>query len=143
MLASVASHRFFEHTGDFGVELTAPTEDSLLAELVPAFAALLTSVEGVVEARESVPVEVEGIDLSDLLVVLGNELLYRFEAEGFLAAELAVEELTETRLVGALRGERYDPERHPIARPAKAVTQHGVGVEARDGELVARVIFDL
>src|SRR5690606_26467382 len=103
MLASVASHRFFEHTGDFGVELTAPTEDSLLAELVPAFAALLTGVEGVVEARESVPVEVEGIDLSDLLVVLGNELLYRFEAEGFLAAELAVEELTETRLVGALR----------------------------------------
>jgi SHS2 domain-containing protein len=137
------SHRFFDHTGDFGVDLTAPSREGIHREAARAFVELLTDAADRVAERETRAIEVEGVDDVDLLVALGNELLYLFDSEGWLAARVEIDELDESSLSATAHGEPYDPDRHPIARPVKAVTHHGAAIE-RDGEgWRGRLIFDL
>ncbi|RMG07724.1 MAG: archease [Planctomycetota bacterium] len=137
------SLRFFDHTGDFGVVLEAPGLGGLAELLVRAFLELLIEVPAAVHERSEHRIELEGIDGADLLVALGNELVYLFEVEGFLAARLEVLRASETALCGVLHGDRFDPEEHPIARPVKAVTHHGARLEPVEDGLRARIVFDL
>jgi SHS2 domain-containing protein len=138
-----ASHRFIDHTGDFGVELTADSREELYAELVRAWLALLVDDPRSVAERATREIEVGGLDGIDLLVALANELLYLFETEGWLPMSFSEVSLDEGRLVGVSRGERYDENRHSIARPIKAATHHGADLFERDGRYLARLIFDL
>jgi SHS2 domain-containing protein len=139
----MASHRFFDHTGDFGADIEASSREEIFAELAPALVHLLTDKTQAVLSTEDREIEVEGIDDEALLVALGNELLYLFEVEGFLAASLSDVDIEDGVLSALVHGERFDPARHPIARPIKAVTHHGAEVVEADGAWKARVIFDL
>ncbi len=140
---SAGSHVFFDHTGDFAVDLRAPTREALYEEVARAWIELLTDAPGSVAERETRALEVSGVDESDLLVALGNELLFAFETEAWLAARITIDELDESSLRATAHGEAYDPERHSIARPVKAVTHHGAEVREQDGAWIGRLIFDL
>lgn len=135
----MSSYAFFDHTGDFGVEVEAADRAGVLATFARAFLDLLTGDPTAVHETTSRPLEVEGFDWENLLVTFGSELLYAFEVDGFLCARFEVETLEEGYLAGTAWGEPFDPDRHPIARPIKAVTHHGVVF----AEQRARVIFDL
>ena len=138
-----ASHRFFDHTGDFGADVEAGSREELFAEAAVAFAHLLTDAVERIEARESVELEVSGMDDEDLLVALGNELLYLFEVEGWLVRRLDGVEIDDGVLCARAIGEHFDEARHPIARPIKAVTHHGASVRNENSVWKARLIFDL
>ncbi|HJL17126.1 MAG TPA: archease [Sandaracinaceae bacterium LLY-WYZ-13_1] len=143
-MRAAGTHRFFDHTGDFGADLCAPDRAALYEASAHALVALLTDARDRIEARETRAIEVEGVDPEDLLVALGNEVLFLFETEGWLPSRLEVESVDDERLVALAHGEPYDPERHPIARPIKAVTHHGAAVEeGADGTWTGRLIFDL
>ena len=136
-------YRFFDHTGDFGLEVEAPDERQAVAAVARAFLDLLTDAPHTVEEREELELTVEGIDLVDALVAFGNELLFRFEAEGFLCARFEADLVDEACIEGVAWGERFDPERHPIARPIKAITHHGAELELSESGARVRLIFDL
>ncbi len=141
------SHRFVDHTGDFALEVEAAHITQAVERTARALLDLLTDAPESVAEAEIRPITLEALDGPSLLVELGNELLYLFEAEGFLWARLVIDEersnLGEGVLVGELHGEPFDPERHPIARPFKAVTHHGACLETDDEGTHARVIVDL
>lgn len=136
-------YRFFDHTGDFGADIVAPSEDEAVAAAARAFLALLTDAPESVAEREARDVSVSGIDAPATLVALGNELLYLFEVEKFLCARFAPTDVDETAIEGVAHGERFDPARHPIARPVKAVTHHQATFERQGDHVHARLIFDL
>ena len=137
-------YRFFDHTGDFGVDVEGASQPECVARCARAFLDLLTDAPHTVVEREARPLEVTGIDRAATLVALLNELLFLFEVEKLLCARFAPAALEETRFAGTAHGERYDPARHPIARPVKAVTHHGARLaRERDGVWRARLIFDL
>lgn len=138
-----ATLRFFDHTGDWGVDLEAPTLDALVAGVARAFATVLTDDPDRIAPRETRLIDVRGVDGPATLVALGNELVYLFDAEKFLVARLEPTITEETRITGVALGEPYDPARHPIARPMKAVTHHGASLEVTPGRVTARLIFDL
>jgi len=137
------AYRFFDHTGDFGVELEGADQAEVTREALHAFTQLLTGDLSSVRPEAELEVELEGSDPAELLVALGNELIYCFEAEGFLAADLELEELTSQWARGVLVGEDFDPQRHPIARPVKAVTYHQAACEPAATGWRGRLIFDL
>lgn len=145
--AAVADYRFIDHTGDFGLELEADDLDDVFAGVARAFADLLTDGPDLVAAREPRELAVSGLDAPDLLVAFANELLYLFEVEGFLCARFEPTRSSPTEVAGTCLGERYDPARHAIARPVKAVTHHAVRCEPAGpgdgGGWRARLIFDL
>lgn len=137
------SYRFFDHTGDYGVDLVADSEAEVVSAAARAFVDMLTDAPDTVAEREARPLAVTGVDAPATLVAFGNELQYLFEVERFLCARFAPTVVEPGRIEGVAHGERFDPARHPIARPAKAVTHHGARF-AREGRRVrARLIFDL
>lgn len=137
------SHRFFDHTGDFGADLEATSEAELYEAGVDALIALMVENPATIEERERRELQVSGIDEADLLVALANEVLFAFET-GWLARRVEVVSLDDEGLSAVAHGEPFAPARHPIARPTKAVTHHGASVrENDDGTWSGRLIFDL
>lgn len=140
------THTFFDHTGDYGVDLEGDDLDEVFSALTHAFLDLLTGAPESVLPTTEQSVEVRGMDEVDLLVSFGNELLFQFEM-GFLAASLEIEDVgvcgDDLILRGRLRGEPFDPERHPIARPMKAVTHHQASFVCGPTSARARLVFDL
>jgi len=138
------THTLVDHTGDIAADLRASSVAGLFRAATVALLDVLTDAVPSVGDEASRALTLDGIDAEDLLVALGNELLFLFEVEGFLARDLHLEELDETTLRGTLRGALFDPERHPIARPIKAVTHHQAHIEEHaDGSVTARLVFDL
>lgn len=138
-------YRFLEHTADVGVEIEAGSYPELLSEGLLALTDCLTAVEGIdVELERRV--DLTAPRREDLVVDWLNELVYLFEAESMLfrQAELEVRETEGAiRLSGVLRGERYDPDRHPIKTLIKAVTYHQLSVSSSTRGWTARLIFDI
>jgi SHS2 domain-containing protein len=138
-------YRFFDHTADLAVELTAATPGELCAEALAAFTEILTERERVAERTERrFALAAPGLDL--LLVDWLGELLYAFEVEGLLfrRAEAEVEdEDGGVRLAATAWGEPRDESRHPLKVLVKAITYHGLQVTADAQGLKARVIFDI
>lgn len=138
-----SSYRFFDHTGDFGADLDAPSREGIYEALAKALVALITDAPESVREREQRSIELDAVDDADLLIALGNELLFLFETEGWLAARIALHTLADGSLACTAYGEPFDPDRHPIARPIKAVTHHAAELVETDRGWRARVIFDL
>ena len=138
----MGSHRFFDHTGDFGADLEADSEAELYEASVEALIALFVADPASIQPAQTRLIEAAGIDPEDQLVALGNEVLFLFET-GWLARRVSIESLDDDALRATAHGEPFDPERHDIARPVKAVTHHGAQVEETEGGWVGRLIFDL
>ena len=101
------SYAFFDHTGDFGVEVEGADRSELVELTAKAFLELLTGDASCVAALEGQELALEGLDAEDVLVAFGNELLFRFEAEGFLWSRFEAREVTEDRIEGTLWGEAF------------------------------------
>jgi SHS2 domain-containing protein len=131
----------FEHTGDLGIEVTAPTRAELFRRAALALASLMVETTSVrqIEERE---VTVEAANDSDLMHHLLGELLCLFGAEDFIWADASITEGDKTLRV-VLRGERFDSRRHPFRGEIKAVTYHELLVEASPEGWRARIIFDI
>jgi SHS2 domain-containing protein len=133
--------REFEHTGDLGIELAAPTRAELFRRAAIALASLLVERAGVaaIERRE-ITVEAQA-DL-DLMHDLLTELLALFTVEGFIWREASVNE-TDRSLRVTLRGEPFDPTRHVFRGEIKAVTYHQLMVEKSSDGWHSRIVFDV
>jgi SHS2 domain-containing protein len=152
------SWRFLDHTADVGVEIAAPGPRRLFAEALAAFTDTVTVLDRV-ERREArrlrVAVPAGRAALEDLMVEWLGELLFLFETENLLFREAEVDlpgfdrqspdgDTGEAVLTATARGERYDPDRHPIKVLVKGVTYHLLEVREVPGKgWRARVIFDI
>lgn len=136
-----ALFREIEHTGDLGIELTAPTRCELFRRAVLALAALLVERTGVAE-REQREITVEAEADPDLMHDLLAELLALFTVEGFIWRDASATEAGRSLRV-TVRGEPFDPARHAFRGEIKAVTYHALMVESSPNEWRARVIFDV
>src|SRR6187402_755801 len=117
--AAPASHRPLEHTADVGIEVEAPSLETLFAEAAVALGDTLTPIANVGRDLERA-VAVESSEVELLLVDFLSELLFLFETEGLVVAEARVA-LDGTTLRATVRGERYDEAKHPLRSLVKAV----------------------
>ena len=140
------SYRFLEHTADAGVEIDASNPVEVYRLGLQALTDCITEL-GKVEARQQERFSLRGGGFDVLLVDWLQELLFRFETTGFLArdAELRLTEDNDgdVTLEGVVLGEPFDPARHPLKLPVKAVTYHRLVFEPTDDGYFARVIFDV
>jgi SHS2 domain-containing protein len=137
--------RPLEHTADLGIEVETAELDELFVDAAAGLCDAITDRQAIEPRRErTFALRAEALDL--LLVGWLEELLYHFDAGGELYAggEAAVEgHGSSWSLHAKMRGETYDPDRHPLKVQVKAITYHGLEVE-RDGKgWRARVIFDI
>lgn len=138
--------RFLDHTGDFAIEAAGATPEAALAETVRALVALLAGEDARFAPREGRAITLDAFDGADLVVALGNELLFLFETERFLPARLHVERLDlgseGAHLEGRFLGECVARDL-PLARPAKAVTHHDAAFDVLRDETRVHLVIDL
>jgi SHS2 domain-containing protein len=138
----------FEHTGDVGIEVTAPSRLELFCRAIVAMARLMVAGDGIraLECRSLTASADNDCDLMHDLLALALNL---FLVDGFIwreAAAVAREAAAvanDRELTASLMGERFDPARHEFRGEIKAVTYHQLIVtQAAGGEWRARIIFD-
>ncbi len=139
-------HRFLEHMSDVFLEAWGPTLEEAYRQAALAFYETLTDPRRVLGSEERV-VEASGMDLEELLYDWIERLIILFDSEGFLAHEVSVERVWREgdlwRLRAVLRGERYDPGRHPQGTHVKGVTYHMMMVDAESPVKRVRVLLDI
>ncbi|HLV10896.1 MAG TPA: archease [Trueperaceae bacterium] len=93
-------------------------------------------------APVEVPVRVPPGDDAAMLRDWLAEVLVAFEVDGVVGREFPVA-IGPDGLTGAVRGTRFDPARHSRGLEVKAVTYHGLRVEAVPGGWRAAVLLDV
>ena len=138
----VGGFELLEHTADLGVVGRGGDLAEALAWTATGMFSIIADLD-TVASLETIHVSVDSADPEALAVDWLNELLFRFEAEGFLPKEfhMSVSE-TGTALEAWCVGEPVDPTRHRIRSSVKAATYHALDV-SHDGEWRIRVILDI
>ena len=132
----------FPTTADVGIWATGATEAELFEGLGLGLFALMTDLRTVRPAVERV-VEANGEDPTELIVAYLTELLLLEDTDGFLVRSIHVRPVGSppTSLLATVRGETFDPERHPRHMDVKAITLHELTYDPKRHR--ARVIVDI
>jgi SHS2 domain-containing protein len=134
--------RLFGTTADLGLAVTAPTLPGLLEGAALGLAGAVCDRRRVrPRLGRTVTIRAEGPEA--LLVAWLNELIFLFDAKGFLLRDCRVELAGPLALAAHLRGEPFDPARHRIGAYVKAATLHRLLVERGRGGWRARVVLDV
>ncbi len=133
--------REFEHTGDAGIEVEAPSRADLFACAAIGVARIMVAPDGI-EPRETHTITVFGDSDEDLMYDALSDALNLFLADDFIWRDATVEERPDT-IILRLTGERFDPRRHLMLTELKGVTYHQLNVEHEDDGWTARIVFDV
>jgi SHS2 domain-containing protein len=133
--------REFEHTGDAGIEVEAPSRADLFACAAIGVARIMVAPDGIVP-RETHTITVFGDGNEDLMHDALSDALNLFLCDGFIWRDVTVEERPGA-IVLKLTGERFDRRRHLMLTELKAITYHQLNVERAGGGWKARIVFDV
>ena len=147
----VQDFRVLEHTADVGFEAFGATREEAFRNAGRALMDLIVDLDSVAP-RERVAVAAEAREPAGLLVAWLSEIVYLYDAEGWLFRDFEVTRLADGGADGesgyclaALGiGERFEPGRHQIKLLVKAVTYHQLALdETRAGHWRAQVYLDI
>ena len=131
-----------EHTADVGIVATGATIEEAFSWLAKGMFSIIAELDDIAQ-EESRDVEVTSSDQAALAVDWLNELLYKYEAEGFLPKEFSVVvDEAHTSLRARCLGEPVDLEKHRILTMVKAATYHGLEL-SHDSNWRIQVILDV
>jgi len=136
-----------EHPADLFVEVWGGDLPALFENALFALYDQMAELEGFGSERAET-IEVSGQNPEEALRSLLSEGLYRFAAEGFVAARAELDVSTApdgaVRVTAHLHGETIDKRRHTLLTEVKAVTYHRLAVERTpEGGWRATVLFDV
>jgi SHS2 domain-containing protein len=131
----------FDHTGDRGIKLEAPTRAELFRHACLALAQLMVDTTNV-RSETSRDLTVRDDSDIDLMHDLLTELLNIFISDGFIWCDAAVKEGSGLLAV-KIEGEQFDAKRHTFHGEIKAVTYHNLNVDHRKDGWHATIVFDV
>ncbi|MGO8733429.1 MAG: archease [Terriglobia bacterium] len=134
--------RVLEHTADIGFEAFGSTRQEVFANAARALMHLMVDLESIAP-QETLSLRAVASDMPNLLVNWLSEILYRFDAEGWLLRDFEFEDLTDHSLTARARGEKFDRRRHQVKLLVKAVTYHQLAVRETAPGWRAQVYVDI
>ncbi len=135
-------YEFIDHTADIGLVVYGSDLPEIFSHAARGMFDIIVDLEGVKERRQY-SLKIKANDLEELLVVFLNELLYRYEVEGFIAKRVKVREVNGTHLVAVIYGEPRRIDQHRIKTEIKNATYHQLAIRKINQRWKAQVIFDV
>lgn len=136
------SFHTFDHTGDLGLIVEAPTPERLHALAAEALLAQVAEAKGP-PFDITTTLALDGDDPRDLFVHWLNTVLLEADLRHAVWTRVTVTSLTGRRIEARLEGQRLDPERHVFLREIKAVSHHHLELELSPPRCHCRVVLDL
>ncbi len=136
------SFEIIDISGDAGIRAYGKSVEELFANAAIGMYSLITNIGDIKEKRE-IPVDVKSQTMDGLLVAWLNELIFHFDAYGFIGKDIRIKTLWDNRIAATVSGEDFDPERHERRLLIKAATYHQLSIEKKDGFWVTNIIFDI
>lgn len=145
-------YEFLDISGDAGIRSFGNTAMELFVNAAVGMYSLMMDMEGVAK-KEIINVSLTHESTEGLLVAWLNELIFQFDAHGFIGKEIAVTDFSLGknipeneplyRIDASLSGEYFDPARHRGKLLLKAATYHKLEIRHEDGLWAAEIIFDI
>ena len=135
-------YEVIDHTADIGIIVRSETRQELFQKAALAAFDIMGDLEQV-KARETIDVEVHGEDDEELMVNWLNELIFLFDAKGWLFSQFEIKRLNDRILKATCSGEKFKPQIHHVKTELKAATYHNILIsEDRIGWSLS-IIFDV
>ncbi len=135
-------YRLLRRSNELSIRLAGDSLPQVLAEA--GFALFDVMIDpAAVETRESIALEVEGVDHDELMVNWMRELLYAYQANDYVLKEFEVREAGEYFVRAEARGEKYDPDRHEVRETIGAVAERLSHLGKVGDQWTAQVGFEL
>ena len=96
-----------------------------------------------IEADEKRLISIQALDRENLLVRWLTEILYLYDGEKFLTADVKFDMINNTSLKATVLGQQFDASKHELKLDVKAITYHQLMVGKIDGIWIARVFVDI
>jgi protein archease len=143
-------------SGDAGIAAFGRDLKELFENAAAGMYSLVTDIGSLHESK-SIDIAVENDSLERLLVAWLNELIFRFDVDGFIAKRVVITGFSvspEESLHGgetekpfavraSLSGEEFDPARHEGKLLLKAATYHNLRIEKKNDIWRSEIIFDI
>ena len=137
-----APFEILEHPSDLGIEAHGKSMDELFRNMALGLISVIAGTSKI-QTSEYREVFVPAIDRENLLVRWLTEILFLYDANKFLTADVRFESISDTSLKATVFGERYDALKHTLKLDVKAITYHQLKIDEKDGEWTGRVFIDI
>jgi len=134
--------RILEHTADIGFEAFGATRHEVFRNAARALTHLMVDLDAIAP-HEGKPLGAEASDMPSLLVNWLSEILYFFDAEGWLFRDFEFDALTDRSLTAMARGEKFNGRKHQVKLLVKAVTYHQLDLRETAEGWRAQVYVDI
>jgi SHS2 domain-containing protein len=136
------NYRIIPRQSELAVRVVGTSQADLFVNAAFALFDVITDTENI-EAKERMPLEVEGSDRDDLLVNWLRELLYLYQGSAYLLKEFTIQEMRDTVVKAEVSGEKLDPDRHEIKQEISAVAYDQSHMQKTGDQWIAQVILEV
>lgn len=129
-------------SGDAGIKAYGASLEEVFVNAAVGMYSLITDLDAVGD-RKNLAVSLESHSREGLLVSWLNELIFHFDAYGFIGKRVHIKMLSDNRIEAEVWGEEFEPRRHESKLLIKAATYHRLRIEKVGDVWEAEVIFDI
>jgi SHS2 domain-containing protein len=139
-------------SGDIGLKAFGKSINEVFVNAAIGMYSLITNLR-TIKKEKTIDVSIKSQSIEGLLVSWLNELIFHFDAYGFIGKKIVIDELIlgtdqpaglqACRLGASVSGEDFDPERHESKLLIKAATYHKLRIENVGNMWEVDVIFDI
>lgn len=135
-------YTLLDHTADLKIRIVGATPADLFKNAGLALFELIIDPQ-IVDAGETILLEISGEDLADLMVNYLRELLYLWTGGGKLVKMIDIQAISSTLVKARVTLGPCRPDRRHRVREIKAVTYHQIAVEPAVSGWQATVVLDI
>ncbi len=139
---AVKPFEILDISGDVGLRIIGKSRDDLFLNASAGIYSLITNLDDV-NPIETRVIRAEGDSHEGLLVAWLNELIFYFDAHGFIGKVIKIRGIDRAHIEAEVTGDIFDAEKHERGLLVKAATYHNLKMEQQDGVWMAEVIFDI
>ncbi len=138
--------------GDVGIRADGGKLEEVFINAAKGLYSLITDTDSI-NLEKTLNIEIRAHNIAGLLVNFLNELIFHFDAYGFIGRSIDIEsnininiineENRDLWLKAIIKGEDFDPERHERRLLVKAATYHKLRFYKDNDRWKVNIIFDI
>jgi len=138
----MSAFEILEHPSDLGIESHGKTIEEMYCNAAHGLMFVIAG-SSIIDSRGERIINISAINLENLLVRWLSEILFFYDAEKFLTADVKFGMLNDTFLKARIIGEPFDASKHKLKLDIKAITYHQLKIEKLNEIWTARVFVDI